>query len=180
MQQTIVDEDLLRRAHEHAVQFLRSLPQRHVGARATREELLSILRTPLTQEGDLSAFMLSGMEKFLLRETERSTEGRKRFWKRDPSSREAYEKSVEPNRSRFRRKIGIADERLPIRELEYVGGDKEVKKITRRAAVNVLGMNDCRFTNVDLTGTDSDRVVNALATAFAAAVGAAAWHWSRA
>jgi len=52
MQQPIVDEDLLRRAHEHAVQFLRSLPQRHVGARASREELLSILRAPLTQEGE--------------------------------------------------------------------------------------------------------------------------------
>ncbi len=58
MQQTIVDEDLLRRAHEHAVQFLRSLPQRHVGARATREELLSILRTPLPQEGDAAGHVL--------------------------------------------------------------------------------------------------------------------------
>src|SRR5712691_5278587 len=52
MQQSIVDEDLLHRAHEHAVQFLRSLPARHVGARASREELLSVLRAPLTQEGE--------------------------------------------------------------------------------------------------------------------------------
>lgn len=52
MQQSLVDEDLLQRAHEHAVQFLRSLQQRHVGARASREELLSILRAPLTAEGE--------------------------------------------------------------------------------------------------------------------------------
>jgi glutamate/tyrosine decarboxylase-like PLP-dependent enzyme len=52
MQQSIVDEDLLQRANKHAVQFLRSLPQRHVGARATREELLSILHAPLTAKGE--------------------------------------------------------------------------------------------------------------------------------
>ena len=52
MPQSIVDEDLLRRAHEHAVAFLRALPQRHVGARATREELLTMFRTPLSQNGE--------------------------------------------------------------------------------------------------------------------------------
>ncbi len=55
MQQSIVDEDLLQRAHEHTAQFLRSLPRRHVGARASREELLSILRAPLTEEGERPA-----------------------------------------------------------------------------------------------------------------------------
>ena len=47
-----VDDELLRRAHDHALQFLRGLPDRHVGARATREELLAILRHPLTQDGE--------------------------------------------------------------------------------------------------------------------------------
>ncbi len=50
--QQIVDEDLLQRAHDHALQFLRALPQRHVGARATREELLSIFRAPLSDKGE--------------------------------------------------------------------------------------------------------------------------------
>ena len=58
MQQPFVDEDLLDRAHRHAVQFLRALPQRHVGARATREELVSILRAPLTDEGDDAGHVL--------------------------------------------------------------------------------------------------------------------------
>src|SRR5438105_8612721 len=58
MPQSIVDEDLLRRAHEHAVAFLRALPQRHVGARATREELLSIFQAPLTQDGEDGARVL--------------------------------------------------------------------------------------------------------------------------
>jgi glutamate/tyrosine decarboxylase-like PLP-dependent enzyme len=47
-----MDELLLNRAVDHAKTFLRSLPERHVGARATREELLSTLRTPLPQDGE--------------------------------------------------------------------------------------------------------------------------------
>jgi glutamate/tyrosine decarboxylase-like PLP-dependent enzyme len=56
--QQFVDDALLQRAHDHALQFLRALPQRHVGARATREELLSILRRPLTQDGEDGARVL--------------------------------------------------------------------------------------------------------------------------
>lgn len=58
MQHAIVDEDLLDRARRHAVQFLKSLPQRHVGARATREELLSAFRTPLAENGDDAGHVL--------------------------------------------------------------------------------------------------------------------------
>ena len=47
-----VDESLLQRAHEHALQFLKTLPDRFVGAPATREELLAILKTPLAREGE--------------------------------------------------------------------------------------------------------------------------------
>ncbi|HEX8619908.1 MAG TPA: pyridoxal-dependent decarboxylase, partial [Thermoanaerobaculia bacterium] len=48
----ILDEVLLDRAHEHAAAYLRSMPERHVGARATRDELLAALRTPLSPEGE--------------------------------------------------------------------------------------------------------------------------------
>jgi glutamate/tyrosine decarboxylase-like PLP-dependent enzyme len=47
-----MDELLLNRAVDHSKAFLRSLPERHVGARATREELLSALRAPMAQDGD--------------------------------------------------------------------------------------------------------------------------------
>jgi len=56
-----VDESLLRRAHEHASAFLRSLPERHVGARATRDELLAALRVPLTQSGESPAAVLDAL-----------------------------------------------------------------------------------------------------------------------
>ncbi len=50
--QPILDAALLERAHSHAAAFLRSMPERHVGARATRDELLAALRTELTTHGD--------------------------------------------------------------------------------------------------------------------------------
>ncbi len=43
---------LLERAHAHATDYLREQPDRHVGARATRDELLSALQAPLTQRGE--------------------------------------------------------------------------------------------------------------------------------
>ena len=50
--QQIFDEDLLQRAHDHALRFLGALPERHVGARASRQELLGVLRAPLSEEGE--------------------------------------------------------------------------------------------------------------------------------
>jgi glutamate/tyrosine decarboxylase-like PLP-dependent enzyme len=48
----IADPEILNRVHRHALDFLLELPDRHVGARATREELLAALRVPLTDEGE--------------------------------------------------------------------------------------------------------------------------------
>ena len=45
-------EVLLDHARRHAGEFLRSLPERHVGARATRDELLAALRVPLPDGGE--------------------------------------------------------------------------------------------------------------------------------
>src|SRR5262249_328250 len=44
---------------------------------------------------------------------------RQKLWKRDYSSLQAYQKSVEPNRERFRKYIGAVDQRLPVTALEY-------------------------------------------------------------
>ena len=75
---------------------------------------------PLTVTGDLSAQMVLGIDKFLMREIDRSTEQRARLWTRDFSSPAAYEKSIAPNRERFRKIIGAADERTPVRALEFI------------------------------------------------------------
>jgi dienelactone hydrolase len=68
---------------------------------------------PLAWEDDLSARMLDGAHRFIDRKIAESVELRPRHWRRDLSSPEAYEKSIEPNRRRFARQIGVVDERLP-------------------------------------------------------------------
>ena len=79
---------------------------------------------PLTREGDLAMQMVEGIDKYLMRELEASVAKRKEFWKPDFSSVEAYTKSVEPNRQRLRKILGVVDERVPFKDLEYVGGPK--------------------------------------------------------
>ncbi|HEX7832357.1 MAG TPA: aspartate aminotransferase family protein, partial [Thermoanaerobaculia bacterium] len=48
----ILNEALLDRAHAHAAEFLRSVVDRHVGARASRDELMAALRVPLSDRGE--------------------------------------------------------------------------------------------------------------------------------
>lgn len=50
--QSAVFDEYLERAGAHAGRYLRRLPDRHVGARASREELLTALHVPLPQQGD--------------------------------------------------------------------------------------------------------------------------------
>ena len=79
---------------------------------------------PLTQEGDLAAKMVEGIGKYLDRETAASVEKRKERWNVDYSSLDAYLKSVQPNRDRLKKMLGIVEERVPFTDLEYVGGPK--------------------------------------------------------
>jgi dienelactone hydrolase len=69
----------------------------------------------LDWEGDLAARMVAGIGTYLDRETLASVERRAQHWNRDFSSPEAYEKSVQPNRERLAKILGVVDERLPAR-----------------------------------------------------------------
>ena len=75
---------------------------------------------PLTVEGDLAAQMVEALDGYVTDAVARSPEKREILWNRDYSSHEAYTKSVEPNRERFKKQIGCLDERLPIEALNYV------------------------------------------------------------
>ena len=66
----------------------------------------------LDVQGDLASQMVAGIDKFLLREIDKSVERRAQHWKRDLSSAANYEKSVEQNRQHPRRMIGLALSRL--------------------------------------------------------------------
>ena len=74
--------------------------------------------TPLEWKDDLSARMVAGIDRFLMRELERSVQSRPRHWRRDFSSAETYNESLESNRQRFRKIIGLIDDRLSP-DMEY-------------------------------------------------------------
>jgi dienelactone hydrolase len=80
---------------------------------------------PLTMKGDIAAQLVAGVDKFLLREIDKSVERRAKYWKRDFSSPEAYNKSIEPNRKRLAHILGIRDKRVPFDAPELVGTTKE-------------------------------------------------------
>lgn len=56
-----VDESLLKRASEHALRFLQSVPDRPVRPSATRDQLVASLRVPLTDEGEDATAVLDAM-----------------------------------------------------------------------------------------------------------------------
>ncbi|MBI4660229.1 MAG: dienelactone hydrolase family protein [Verrucomicrobia bacterium] len=78
---------------------------------------------PLTwEERDLSARLMDGAHRFVERKISEAPARRSQFWARDFSSPEAYAKSIQPNRERFRTIIGAVDPRLPAR-MERFGDD---------------------------------------------------------
>src|SRR5713101_6365526 len=75
---------------------------------------------PLTAQGDLALQMVDAINADLLRRTAEAPGRRAELWKRDYRSRADYERSVAPNRERFRKAIGVVDPRVPAEALEYV------------------------------------------------------------
>src|SRR5258706_2533761 len=56
--------------------------------------------------------MVAGIDRFLLRETEKSNDGRGKFWKRDFSSAEDYNKTIDPTRQQLAQILGVRDQRV--------------------------------------------------------------------
>ncbi|MFI5380266.1 MAG: dienelactone hydrolase family protein [Tepidisphaerales bacterium] len=66
----------------------------------------------LQMQGDIASELVTGVDRFLMRELDRSVVARAVYWKRDFSSPEAYERSIAPNRERLRQIIGVRDARV--------------------------------------------------------------------
>jgi dienelactone hydrolase len=87
----------------------------YLGALVPAQQVRTLPGTqPLTWDGDLSARMMDGAHRFVERKIEESIQTRQRYWNRDFTSRQAYERSVEPNRQRFLKSIGVVDPRMPV------------------------------------------------------------------
>ncbi len=66
----------------------------------------------LEGKDDYAKVMVEGIDRYLTKATEQAAKDRAKYWKPDFSSVEAFDKSVQPNRARFRRMIGVIDERV--------------------------------------------------------------------
>jgi dienelactone hydrolase len=92
---------------------------------------------PLTRESDLAAQMVAGIDKYLMRELAASVEKRKSYWKPDFSSVAAYTKSVQPNRERLKKVLGVVDARISPVVMEYVGTTTQAALIAETPAYKV-------------------------------------------
>lgn len=88
---------------------------------------------PLTAEGDLAAKMVDGIHVFLDRKTQEMQKERDQLWNR--ADRIPF---ITESRQRFRKIIGAADKRVPIRALELVGSTSSPGEIATGRGFKVL------------------------------------------
>src|SRR5579862_9160096 len=83
---------------------------------------------PLDWNGDLSERMMDGAHRFVERKIAESLAGRPKYWNRGHS--------VEPNRARFLKMIGLVDERVPV-AMERFGDDDDNALVAETAAYRI-------------------------------------------
>src|SRR3954462_15466157 len=74
----------------------------------------------LNREGDIASQLVAGVDAFLLKQIETSIDRRAKHWKRDFSSAEAYNRSIESNRERLKFIVGVRDPRIAFESPELV------------------------------------------------------------
>ncbi len=92
-------------------------------AKTSAQSAIPFTSSPLTEQGDLSAKMVEGINNFLLKETYLLQKQRAGLWKRDFSSTAAYQKSIAPQRTKLAHILGIAEERIAP-EMEVLSNDQ--------------------------------------------------------
>ena len=107
---------------------------------------------PLEDKADLAMKMVAGIDAYLTRELAASPEKRKAHWKPDFSSPEAYARSVEPNRQRLKKILGMVDERKKFDDIEYVGGPKTPSLVAETDKYTVHAIRWPVFEGVDGEG----------------------------
>jgi dienelactone hydrolase len=107
---------------------------------------------PLTRDGDLAAQLVEGIDKYLMREIAASVEKRKQYWKPDFSSPEAYAKSVQPNRERLKKILGVVDARVSPMTMELIGTTDQPALVAETERYKVFAVRWPVFPGVDGEG----------------------------
>jgi dienelactone hydrolase len=103
---------------------------------------------PLTMQGDITSQLVDGVDRFLVRKTDQSVKKRAAFWKRDTSSVEAYNKSVEPNRRRLAHILGVRDPRVPFDAPELFGTTAQPARVGQGQGYEVFAVRWPAFGDV--------------------------------
>ena len=74
----------------------------------------------LSPEEDRSIKILDGAHALIEQKISEASSSRAKHWRRDVSSKEAYERSVDPNRQRFMEIIGVVDKSQPLQSFKQV------------------------------------------------------------
>ena len=106
----------------------------------------------LTFDGDPAARMVDAIHDFLLHETAASIHHREQFWHRDYRSPEAFERSISPNRERFRTIIGAVDPRLPSTGVQLEATTATSAEIARGPNYRIYAVRWAVFDDVDAEG----------------------------
>lgn len=106
----------------------------------------------LTLEGDIASHLVSGVDRFLLREVEKSLERRQARWNPDTSSLEAYQHWLEPKRKRLAHILGVRDARKPCEALEYVATTERSALVGKGPGYEVFAVRWPAFGDVEGEG----------------------------
>jgi dienelactone hydrolase len=85
--------------------------------------------------------MVDGIHAYLDGRIEESVRERARYWKPDFSSREAYERSVQPNRARLGKILGVVDVRVPFDSPALVATVDQPARIAGAPAYEVFAVS---------------------------------------
>jgi dienelactone hydrolase len=103
---------------------------------------------PLVGKSDIADQLVAGADTFLLKQLEASIESRGKFWKRDLSSADAYNKSIEPNRERLKFILGVRDSRIAFDSPELVGTISRPARVASADNYDVIAIRWPAFGNV--------------------------------
>ena len=91
---------------------------------------------PLTPDDDRSITILDNAHLFIEKKIEQALAERSGYWKRDFTSREAYERSVEPNRKRLAKIIGVEDKHQALHSFKLQFREQHPPVVMERFSMN--------------------------------------------
>jgi len=102
----------------------------------------------LEVQGDIASQMVDGVDRFLMKQIEKAEGEREKYWKRDFSSKEAYEKSIAPNRRHFAQILGIRDARPAKIEMQFVSTTNQPAAVAKSPVFEAYAVRWSAFGDV--------------------------------